>query len=233
MILIPTYQFYRNFTQPFVINNQSSIYSTSIRPSIKSILLYTLFCINFKSCRIRFIVQRNECNPKIAPFLAIQFIFESKIIVSGIISIRFWIESIPRILFDIQNLAGRGTFVFSIRGIINGETYGMIPVATSKRNIPKRSRSMTVRVLHVDRLAGVHVISIEIRVFDRADKAQQIIFCCKSNGRHSVARNVHIDPNCSRFHNEFRNLNPYELRTIGIGQPIVLLRATGEYRSCQ
>lgn len=123
-------------------------------------------------------IERNKSQIKFATkFKLIKFIPERKIIISGIRTHYFWIESSVRGVGDLQHLAVRAGLGRTVLRIVNREGNGM--VARCKGDIPERSRSTAVHEVCVDQLAGIDLIRVELGVLNRADNAQCIAFGSK------------------------------------------------------
>ena len=80
-------------------------------------------------------------------------------------------------------------------------------VARCKGDIPERSRSAAVHEARVDRLAGINVIRVELRILHGADNAQRIAFGSESDRRRFVAVHTQIHADRSSAFHETRNMD--------------------------
>ena len=151
-------------------------------------------------------IERNKSQIKFATkFKLIKFIPERKIIISGIRTHYFWIESSVRGVGDLQHLAVRAGLGRTVLRIVNREGNGM--VARCKGDIPERSRSTAVHEVCVDQLAGIDIIRVELGVLNRADNAQCIAFGSKSDRGRFVAVHTQIHADRSGAFHETRNMD--------------------------
>ena len=160
---------------------------------------------DIKRLRIGFAIEGNKSHVKITTsFKLFKFISKRKVITRSFTN-NLRIEPAVRGIGYLQYLAVRAGLGRTVLRIVDREGNGM--VARCKGDIPERSRSAAVHEARVDRLAGIDVIRVELRILNGADNAQRIAFGSESDRRGFVAAYAQIHADRSSAFHETRDMH--------------------------